>query len=220
MSHSNPDFTGCLHVCSGHPLEMAAASRNVDRIARELKNLGNDRCLDAIRADVMLDLLQGKTIDGVTAGGGSVHLHVSVETLAMLSDRPGELAGYAPVIADIARQIALQQVDGEWTWTVTHTDQVLATGTTRYRPRAVQKRRVLAEYPTCVHPGCRQTVEQCDLDHRRPYSQGGPTHNNNLAPLCRHHHMTRHHTPWEYQRQPNGDHASRASLELCGVSVG
>ena len=61
-------------------------------------------------------------------------------------------------------------------------------------------------YPTCVHPGCRQAAEQCDLDHRKPRSQGGLTHNNNLAPLCRHHHMTRHHTPWEYQRQPNGDH--------------
>ena len=208
VSHSNPDFTGCLHICSGHPFLIAAASRNVDRIARRLKDIGDERCLDEIRADVALDLLQGKTSGGVgvASGGGSVHLTVPLETLAGVSDLPGELAGYAPVIADIARQVALRQVDGEWTWSVTHQDQVIATGTTRYRPRAAQKRRAVADYPHCVHPGCRMPAVACDLDHRQPHSRGGRTHNDNLAPLCRYHHMTRHHTPWQYQRSPNGDH--------------
>ena len=219
VSHSNPDFTGCLHICSAHPFGVAAALRNVDRIARELKDLGDGRRLDEIRTDVALDLLQGRTIDGAqTSHGGGVHLHVPLGTLAELSGLPGELAGYAPVIADIARQISLEQVDGEWTWTVTHRDQVVATGTTRYRPRAAQKRRARADYPTCVHPGCRQAAEQCDLDHRRPYSQGGRTHNDNLAPLCRHHHMTRHHTPWEYQRLPNGDHQWTSPLGHTYIS--
>lgn len=208
VSYSNPDFTGCLHLCSCHPNDVAAAAKNVDRLARELKDLGDERCLDEIRADVALDLLQGKTVDGagVVNGGGRVHLHVPLETLAQLADTPGQLAGYAPVIADIARQVALKQVDGEWTWVVTRDDEIISTGTTRYRPRAAQKRRARAEYPTCVHPGCRYDSEDCDLDHRKPHSEGGRTHNDNLAPLCRYHHMTRHHTPWEYQRQPNGDH--------------
>jgi hypothetical protein len=208
VTHSNPDFTGCLHLCSCHPNAVAAASKNVDRLARELKDLGDERSLDLIRADVALDLLQGKTVNGadVVNRGGSVHLHVPLETLAGLANTPGHLAGYAPVIADIARQIALKQIDGEWTWSVTSDDEIIATGTIRYRPRAVQKRRAWAEYPTCVHPGCRQDAEQCDLDHRKPRSEGGRTHNDNLAPLCRHHHMMRHHTPWEYHRLPNGDH--------------
>lgn len=206
-SHANPDFTGCFHICSAHPLEIGAALRNVDDLARKLKELGDSRSLDQIRTDVALDLLQGKTVDGAPGSeGGSVHLRVPVDTLAGLSDHPGELAGYAPVIADIARQIALDQVAGEWTWSVTHRDAVVATGTTRYRPRAAQRRLARADYPTCVHPGCRMPAVQCDLDHRDPYSQGGRTHNDNLAPLCRYHHMMRHHTPWEYQRLPNGDH--------------
>jgi len=208
VSHSNPDFTGCLHLCSCHPLEIAAALRNVDRLARELKDMGDDRCLDEIRTDVALDLLQGKTVEGATvaSGGGSVHLHTTLETLGELANTPGHLAGYAPVVADIARQIALNQVDGKWIWSVTHDDEIIATGTTKYRPRTAQKRTARADYATCVHPGCRMPAIQCDLDHRDLYSQGGRTHNDNLAPLCRYHHMMRHHTPWEYRRLSNGDH--------------
>lgn len=48
---------------------------------------------------------------------------------------------------------------------------------------------------------------QCDLDHRIEHSQGGTTTLENLAPLCRCHHMTKHnHTDWRIQRLPNGDH--------------
>lgn len=208
-AHANPDFTGCFHVCSVPPVETSAALRHVDRIARKVKNNGDERTLDQLRADVALALLRGANpagggLDGLS--GGSVHLTVPLVTLVDLADYPGDLAGYAPVIADIARQIALRQRDGRWTWTVTHDGETVATGTTRYRPTQAQKRQARADYPTCVHPGCRMPAINCDLDHRRPRSQGGRTHNQNLAPLCRYHHMMRHHTPWEYVRLPDGDH--------------
>jgi len=61
VSHVNPDFTGCLHVCSAHPDGVAYPLQNVDRIARDIKTSGDDRSLDEIRADVALDLVQGKT---------------------------------------------------------------------------------------------------------------------------------------------------------------
>jgi hypothetical protein len=205
-SHANPDFTGCLHICSGHPLEVRAAARHIDRVARSLKALGDDRGLDQLRTDVALDLLQGKTVDVVVPGRGGLHASVPLETLAGLANLPGDLGGYGPVIADIARQLALELVDGEWTWSVTHRGDVIATGTTSYRPTISQRRRARAEYTTCVAPGCRMPATQCDLDHREPFSRGGRTHNKNLAPLCRHHHMMRHHTPWRYRRLPDGEH--------------
>ncbi|HEX6147261.1 MAG TPA: HNH endonuclease signature motif containing protein, partial [Acidimicrobiia bacterium] len=34
---------------------------------------------------------------------------------------------------------------------------------------------------------------QSDLDHNRPWSDDGPTETENLGPLCRHHHVIRHH---------------------------
>jgi len=46
----------------------------------------------------------------------------------------------------------------------------------------------------------------CDLDHRIPWTNGGPTTTDHLTPLCRHDHVTRHRTGWQYQPLPNGDH--------------
>ena len=139
--------------------------------------------------------------------GGSTHLIVGAETLAGLDDLPGELAGFGPVIADIARQVALDSVDGEWTFQANDPDgNVVATGTTARRPRKAQRRRSRAEYMSCVFPGCRRASISCDLDHRDEFSNGGSTTNDNLAPLCRHHHMMRHNSEWRLKRLPDGDH--------------
>ncbi len=61
-------------------------------------------------------------------------------------------------------------------------------------------------------PGCRMPAYDCDLDHRKAYSKGGPTHNNNIGPLCRHHHMAKHHAPWGLERLPNSDHSWTSPL--------
>ncbi|MGI8823239.1 MAG: HNH endonuclease signature motif containing protein [Acidimicrobiia bacterium] len=62
------------------------------------------------------------------------------------------------------------------------------------RPGPGQRRQVETGNPTCVSPGCRIPAAGCDLDHRIPWSQGGPTSNDNLTPLCRHDHRIRHQT--------------------------
>lgn len=206
-TYPNPDFTGNLGIHSADPIAINRAMENIDRIARSLKTADDERSLDEIRADVALELLQGKCQCGTNAShGGGIHLMVDLATLAELANTPGELAGYGPVIAEIARKAALTQVDGEWTFTVVHADQVVKTGTVRRRPTASQRREIAAQYASCVFPGCRLPAYDCDLDHRHPFSQGGPTHNDNLGPLCRHHHMARHHAPWQLERLPNGDH--------------
>ncbi len=52
---------------------------------------------------------------------------------------------------------------------------------------------------TCrsVFPGCRMPAVDCDLDHTRPWAEGGRTAPGNLQPLCRHHHV-RHHRGRRY----------------------
>jgi hypothetical protein len=71
--------------------------------------------MDQLRADVMLDLLVGadghrrrtdKTVAAVGGAVGVVDIRVDLATLCRLVDHPGELAGYGPVIADIARRAA------------------------------------------------------------------------------------------------------------------
>ena len=79
--------------------------RRITDLAQSLKTGSETRTLDQIRADVFLDLLDG-TSHHLRGRKGTVDIHVDLETLARLNDHPGELAGYGPVIADIARQVA------------------------------------------------------------------------------------------------------------------
>jgi hypothetical protein len=51
---------------------------------------------------------------------------------------------------------------------------------------------------TCVFPGCRTPARDSDLDHRHAWSEGGPTDDLNLAPLCRRHHRLKH-DGWELE---------------------
>jgi hypothetical protein len=202
------DGTAHLYGLDLPPDRVQAAMRRINHLARSLKTADETRTLDQIRADVFLDLLDGQHHTRRSGRRGTVDIQVDLTTLARLADDPGELAGYGPVIADIARQVAENQHGAEWRWTLTHPDtgQVIDNGTTRRRPTAAQRRHVEARNRTCVFPGCRMPAFDCDLDHRQPWAHGGPTTERNLAPLCRHNHGTKHRCGWTYRRLPNGDY--------------
>lgn len=205
-THANPDFTASFHVHSVRPEAAAAARAHIERLARQFKIGGDKRTLDQIRADVAVDLLRGKHTGSGDTGGGKANITISAETLVKLSDEPGELDGFGPVIAEIARKTVRENVDGEWVFTVSDNGKPVATGTLARRPTAGQQRHVEAAYQLCVWPGCRMPATESDLDHHYPWGKGGPTTLDKLAPLSRHHHVIRHNTPWQYQRLPNGDH--------------
>lgn len=42
-------------------------------------------------------------------------------------------------------------------------------------------------------------ASRCDLDHRRPHAEGGPTCPCNLAPVCRRHHLAKHRYGWSVE---------------------
>jgi hypothetical protein len=186
---------------------------HVEHLARSLKTKQEGRTIDQLRADVVLDLLEGTGV-ARKAGRGAVTLHADLATLAGLADSPGELGGYGPVISDIARRVAEKQPDAEWTYVVTDpvTGDIVDVGITGYRPTASQRREVLAAYQRCVFPGCRMPSTDCDIDHRVPHADNGPTATPNLGPVCRHDHVIRHRFGWSYRREANGDHVWRSPL--------
>ncbi|MGH8926042.1 MAG: DUF222 domain-containing protein [Acidimicrobiia bacterium] len=207
------DFgTGNLLGLDLPPDRVETVMRKIAAIAEGLRGGGEERSLDQLRADVFLDLLEGKQ----TAGGrrGGVELRVDLTTLTGLSESPGELSGMGPVIADIARQVAERQTASRWTFVVTdpETGMPVAEGITRRRPHTGQRRAVLARYSTCIFPGCIVPATDCDLDHRLPWAKGGETREENLGPLCRHDHMLRHHAGWSYRPLPGGDVLWRSPL--------
>ncbi len=115
---------------------------------------------------------------------------VSLQTLLGLTEDPGSLAGYGPVSAAMARDLA---TDGTWRCVAvddTH-GTVLGLGrstyTPAYTPGAALKAFLEHAAPTCDVPGCGVAARRCDLDHRVPYS-AGVTCECNIRPLCRRHH--------------------------------
>ena len=142
--YANPDHTATIQASNLQPDRAARIMAKVNRLAQNQKTKDEERTLDQLRTDVFLDLLDGKHSSTKNKGGGT-HLTVSLETLAELSDTPGELAGYGPVFADIARSVALEQTNTTWTYAVYDKDgDVIVTDVTRRRPSAATTRNVAA----------------------------------------------------------------------------
>jgi hypothetical protein len=206
------DGTTDLYALNLPPHRAQAAMRRINRLAQALKHNGDPRSIDQIRADVMLDLLEGT--GNLKDDRAGVLITVDLATLTHMREHPGDLAGYGPVGADIARQIVHNQHNTQWQWALVDPDtgQPIDGGTTRRRPTTAQRRKTQILHPTCAHPGCRMPSYECDLDHTKPYSETGTTRTDDLAPLCRHHHMLKHHGGWQYQPQPNNDYIFTSPL--------
>ncbi|HSM02317.1 MAG TPA: DUF222 domain-containing protein [Acidimicrobiia bacterium] len=204
---ANPEGTANLLGLNLPPHQVMAIRRRIDRLAKTLRRAGDPLSIDQIRADVYLDLLTGRHRD---AKGGMVDLHVDLATLTELTETPGELAGYGPVVADIARQIAEAQANGEWRYTIFDPETGLPVHsgtTTKRRHTASQRRSVQTRERVCYFPGCRTPATECDLDHRVPWSRRRQTSAGGSDPGCRHDHLTvRHAIGWRHQILPNGDH--------------
>ena len=138
------------------PDRATAAAQRINRIARSLRHNGEDRTIDQLRADVYLDLLCGT--NHTTTSRGVVDLRVDLDTLAELNNHPGDLAGYGPVIADIAR--TSRQTRNRRRMALHH-HQPRHRPTHHHRtppdaaPPQHNARAVEARNPTCVFPGCR-----------------------------------------------------------------
>ncbi len=198
----NPDGTADLAGRNLPPHRVTAIKRYLTHLARKLRRRGDPRSMDQLRADLFLDLLSG---NHAAAGGsrakGFVELRVDIATLVGLSEQPGDLGGYGPVVADLARQLALASPEVEWRYAITDPDTGLIrqVGTTRRRPTAAQRRYVTSRDPTCPFPGCVAPSGDSDLDHIHQWADGGRTTVENLAPPCPAHHQLRHRIGWTYQ---------------------
>jgi len=124
---------------------------------------------------------------------GVINLSVKLTTLAQLDNDPGLLNGWGPVIADIARQVALAEHHmPSWQFSVTD-DQglLLHHGHTQRRPTAAETAFTRARDQLCATPGCTIPADRCDLDHRREADRDGPSHHGNTGPACDGHHDLR-----------------------------
>ncbi|GIH02936.1 hypothetical protein Rhe02_10030 [Rhizocola hellebori] len=179
------DGTASLSALGLCPARAAAAFARIARIAKARKASGAPETMDQLRADVLLDLLEG--VDA-PAGRGVIDLTVGLETLAGLDENPALLAGFGPVGADIARQWVHDNPGYQWRAQIIDPDtgELLWQGLTRARPcppaqdpqarfaNAAMARWIRARDKTCRGPGVpgpRQTMRprpHHQIRRRRP----------------------------------------------------
>jgi hypothetical protein len=222
-----PTGDGMAELWALLPADAAVAVyQQIDTAARTLPREG--RSMDARRADALVTSVLRPTgplapaADAACAGTApaaddqapvaaagtapviapaGVYVTVPVETAVGTGDEPGELAGYGPVPASMARR--LTGTGRSWRKVTTDhvTGAVTEIGRTAYTPSAALDDLVRVRDRTCRFPGCRQPARRCDLDHVVPWPAGSTTAGN-LAALCRHHHRLKHQTQWTVRAGP------------------
>ncbi|ACQ80815.1 HNH endonuclease [Beutenbergia cavernae DSM 12333] len=152
----------------------------------------------------------------------AVQVVIAASTILGLDDHPATLTGYGAIDAATARRFALGE-DATWRRLLTDpaTGLIVDVSAEAYRPSDPVARFVRARDPHSVVPGCGVPSDRCDLDHviRFPW---GPTTIENLAPLCRRHHLLKTHCGYTLTRHADGSttwttpfrHTTTAPAEL------
>ncbi len=133
----------------------------------------------------------------------TVNVTIDLPTLMGLAENPGELAGYGPIPASVAREIAS---DAKWKRFITEpiTGNLLDFGRESYEPPQALKDFLIARDRTCRFPGCRRAAILSDLDHAQSWDSGGHTSVENLGALCRRHHKLKTHYGWTVESFADG----------------
>lgn len=177
-------------------------------------SVADERTFDQVRADVATDLLltgqpnahHAYDPDGTDVLGalrGRVQVTLPVASLTGVDDQPAALTGHGAIPASVARRLA--GAAAHWVRLFHRPDTGALLTVDRYAPTAAQRRLLVARDETCRFPGCRRSASGADIDHTHDHAAGGTTRIDNLAHLCRHHHVMKHHTAWTARQLGDGE---------------
>ncbi|MCR1781438.1 HNH endonuclease [Nocardioides carbamazepini] len=207
--HGLVHLDALMDAADGHDLNQAVARR-----AETLGRLGDDSALDVRRSkaaaelarqDLALDLLipdpdTGEVI--ATVPGRKVILNVHITDTTISDDHP--LANPVGRWEEGRCPITSVQIR-EWLRTKDTTiivrpviDLADHVPVGSYEIPDRHRTRVNLRDHACRFPHCTRPAQRCDIDHARPYGQGGLTCPCNEVALCRRHHRAKTHSTWAY----------------------
>jgi Domain of unknown function (DUF222) len=193
---------GAAELCASGPGERVYLAWLVlDTHARRLRAAGDERTLDQLRHDLMLDMILGKFEQRIQV---QAYVHVPATTLAGLGEDPGILAGYGPVTAEACRELAGRDAF----WRRVFTDPIIGTvkdvDRKTYRPPNALAEYIKVRDVTCVAPGCLKSAHACQIDHTIAWADAGCTCEANLEPLCFQHHRLKDLCGWQLHQPTPG----------------
>jgi len=156
------------------------------------------------QSDLLLaNLSKQKKIKNTNRKPISINVTIDLPTLLNMAENPGQLTGYGPIPASLARELA---ADGNWQRFITDptSGDLLDLGRKSYRPSQHLVDFLIARDRTCRFPGCRYPAHRSDIDHVTPWDDGGKTTPENLGSLCRRHHRLKTHGGWKVTSASDG----------------
>lgn len=200
------DGTGVGWLGINHTTDqLATAEQALTLAAKQLRDGGDERSLDQLRADVAVDRLVGRG-DGVKPPSFArpvVNLTVPVQTVMGISDDPGVLSGGQVIPAGLARAIA---ADPDSTWyrmLVDPAGEMVALSTKSYAPTAPIVRDVVARWGGCFRPACGESAATAEFEHRVAYPAGA-TDTVNGWPACTEDQKVKHAPGFWIGQDPHG----------------
>jgi len=230
--HGLVEVSGLMDAADGRDLDQA-----IGRRAEVLGRLGDESSVDVrrskaaaeiARADLALDLLipDPDTGETTTVPGRKVVLNVYITDTTLTRQPHGQDEG-SPFVNPVGRweegrcPISSAQIR-EWLRSKDTTiivrpviDLADHVPVTAYEVPQRHKTRVALRDHTCRFPNCTRPATRCDVDHARPFGEGGATCPCNEVALCRRHHRAKTHSGWRYDipapatyewTSPNGFH--------------
>lgn len=162
------DFEAGLYV-NGDAATLGLMDLHTNAVARERK------------------ITQGEAIKQLLMGQASASVAVVLHLFAAKSDRS---TYYVPNFGwtDAEGTAVVEELMEQNPTRIVDLDAASRATTDAYVPTDVMRAFVQARDGTCVYPGCDRPANKCQLDHRVPFGDGGPTTPSNLFCLCQKHH--------------------------------
>ena len=203
----SPTTTGSVVSGFLDPEAAAVVGNLLDELQRP-EGRADTRTQAQRRADALMLLCErargGNLPDSRPIAGAEVMMSHDVfagHTFAHLDDLQCEIEGFGSIPRVTAERMLCDCALGR---VVQGRSQILDLGRrTRTVPDRL-RRAITIRDQHCQFPGCRAPASWCDAHHLVLWTRGGETNEENLALLCRRHHVAVHEGGWKLARGPDG----------------
>lgn len=187
----------------------------------------DDRTLEQLRADVLVDLIAGARSTDRRVPEMSVLVDLDTLRRGLHDHSVCETSDGVPVPPATVRRLACEATIVPIV--LNSAGVALDVGRQVRVANREQRRALRAMHRTCAHPGCHVRFADCEVHHVVEWTRHGSTDLHNLVPLCSRHHHLVHEGHWSLTlhadrtttwRRPDGSvHARGSTVDVAPSGV-